>query len=77
MSPSKQINRIVGETYSLLKNIRVAFIHIDENMMKKLIVAVILPRLEYAAVVLLPNMKKVIKNLGYALWAATKIVPSF
>ena len=69
MSPRKHINRIVGE------HTRVAFSYIDENMMK-IIVAMIRPRLEYAAVVWSPNLKKDIKKLERIQWAATKLVAS-
>ena len=53
--PDKHINKIVRETYSLLKNIRVAFHYLDEEMVKKLIVSLIRPRLEYAAIVWSPH----------------------
>ena len=36
MSPNKHKNKIVGETYNLLRNIRIAFTYIDEDMVKKL-----------------------------------------
>ena len=76
MSPRRHVNKIVGETYNLLKNIRVAFSYIDEDMMKKIIVTMIRPRLEYAAVVWSPNLKKDIKQLERIQRAATKMVPS-
>ncbi len=52
------INRITGETYNLLRNIKIAFTHIDEGMIKKLIKSMIRPRLEYAALVWSPKLKK-------------------
>ena len=58
MSPWKHINKIVRETYNLLKNIKVAFSYTDQDMMKKIIVTRIRPRLEYTAVVWSLNLKK-------------------
>lgn len=35
LTPDKHINRIFGDTYSLLQNISVAFHYMDKDMMKK------------------------------------------
>lgn len=43
--------RIVGQTWKLLMSVRLMFHYMDEEMVKKLIVAVIQPRLKYAAVI--------------------------
>lgn len=48
LSPEKHINKITGETLSLLRNIRVAFAYLDIEMMRKIITTMIRPRLEYA-----------------------------
>ncbi len=37
----KPINRITGETYNLLRNIKTAFTYLDEEMVKKLITSII------------------------------------
>ncbi len=37
----KHINSITGETYNLLRKIKAAFTHLDEDMMKKLITSMI------------------------------------
>jgi len=76
LSPDKHINKIVRETYSLLKNIRVAFHYLDEEMVKKLIVSMIRPRLEYAAVVWSPHKKKDVNKIERIQRAATKMIPS-
>ncbi len=34
MSFGKHINKIIGETYNLLRNIKIAFSYIDEDMIK-------------------------------------------
>ena len=75
MSPGKYINKIVGELTIYLKNIRMAFSYIDEDM-KKIIVTLIHPRLKYATVVWSLNLKKDIKKLERIQWAATKMVQS-
>ena len=76
LSPEKHIRKITRETYKLLINIRVAFHYMDEEMMKKLILAVIRPRLEYAAVVWSPHKVKHIRKIERIQRAATKMVPS-
>ncbi len=52
------INRLTGETYNLLRNIKIAFTYIDEEMIKKLITSMTRPRLEYEALVWSPKLKK-------------------
>ncbi len=68
----KHINHITGKAYNL-RNIKAAFIHLDKDMMKKLITSMIRPRLEYAALVWSLNLKKDIINLERIQRAATKL----
>ena len=75
LSSEKHINRITRETYRLLRNIRMAFTYLDE-MIKKLIVSMIHPRLEYSAVVWSPDNKKDIRKIKRIQRAATKMAPS-
>ena len=75
MSPDKQINKIVGETYNLLRYIRVAFTYLDEDMVRKILVSLISPKLEYAAVLWSPSTKN-IKKLERIQRAATKLAPT-
>ncbi len=72
----KHINRITGETYNLLRNIKTAFTYLDEEMVKKLITSIIQPRLEYAAVVWSPRLKKDIRKLERIQRATTKLPES-
>ncbi len=67
------INRITGETYNLLRNIKTAFTYIDEEMVKKLITSMIRPRLEYAALLWSPKLKKEIRKVERIQRAATKL----
>ena len=46
------------ETYWLLNRIKIAFNFVDEDMLEKMIKTLIRPRLEYAAVVWSPHLKK-------------------
>ena len=69
------IDRIFGETYNVIKNVGLAFHYMDKEMMKKLLVTVIRPRLEYAQVVWSPYKKKHIKKLERLQRMATKMVP--
>ncbi|MPD06048.1 hypothetical protein E2C01_101828 [Portunus trituberculatus] len=76
MSPYKHINEIVGETYNLLRNIRNAFSYTDEDMVKKLLVSLIRPRLWYAAVLWSPYTWKNIRKIERIQRAATKLAPT-
>ena len=69
----KHINKITGETYNLVRNIKVAFTYLDEEMVKKLVTTMIRPRLEYAALVWSPNLKKEIRKVERIQRAATKL----
>ena len=60
--PEKHLNRIFAFTFRTLTNIRVAFNHIDMDMMKKIITTMIRPKLEYAAVMWSLHMKKDIRK---------------
>ena len=73
LSFGKHIRKITGETYNILRNIKLAFNYIDEEMMKKLIVSIIRPRLEYAAVLWSPHLKKDVRTLERIQRVATKI----
>lgn len=64
------------ETYKPLKNIRMAFSYIDEDMVK-IIVTMLCRRLEYAAVAWSPNLKKDVRRLERIQCTATKMVPSW
>ncbi len=72
----KHINRITGETYNLLRNIKTSFTYLDEEIVKKLITSIIRPRLEYAAVVWSPRLKKDVRKLERIQRAATKLPES-
>ena len=50
LSSEKHINKITGDTYQLLRSIRMTFKYLDEEMINKLITSLIQPKLEYAAV---------------------------
>ena len=73
--PESHVNKIFGETYNLIRNIRLAFHYMDKEMMKKLITTMIRPKLEYAGVVWSPHKKKHIKKLERIQRIATKMVP--
>ena len=75
-SPEKHINKITGDsTYQLLRNIRMAFKYLDEEMINKLITSLLQPKLEYTAVIWSPH-KKDLKNLERIQRATTKMAPS-
>ena len=76
MSHDKQINKIVGETYNLLRYIRVAFTYLDEEIVKKILVTLISPRLEYAAVMWSPSTKKNIRKIERIQQATTRLAPT-
>ena len=73
LTPEKYINEITGYIYQLLRNIRMAFKYLDEEMIKKLITSLIQPKLEYAAMIWSPHKKKDIKKIERIQRATTKI----
>ena len=75
LTPERHISEIFSSTYRMLTNIRVAFQYMDKDMMKKIIVTMIHPRLEYAAVVWSPHKKKDITKLERIQRTATRMVP--
>ena len=75
LSPEKHINKIIGGVYALLTNIRVAFNYLHEEMLSKIIASILRPRLEYAAVVWSPHLKKHINKLEKVQRVATKMLP--
>lgn len=62
-TPKRRISKITGETYNLLRRIRLAFAYMVEEMIREMIISLIRPRLEYAAVVWSPYKKKDIRKL--------------
>ncbi len=58
LSPERHVHKITAETYKLLRNIRASFRYFEEDMVRKLFVTLILPRLEYAAVAWSPSLRK-------------------
>ena len=50
LSLEKHINRIFGDTFMMLRNIRMAFHFLDKDMMRKIITTMIRRKLEYAKV---------------------------
>ena len=76
LNPAEQhINKLLGSTYKMLANIRVAYHYMDKDMMKRILTSMIRPRLEYAAVVWSPHAKKDITKLERIQRVATKMVP--
>ncbi|XP_045111446.1 uncharacterized protein LOC123504743 [Portunus trituberculatus] len=72
-SSEVHVKRKSGEAYNLVRNIRTAFCYIDEEMIKKLIVTMIRPRLEYAAVLWSPRMARDKRKLECMQRAVTKL----
>ena len=75
LSPEWHISKLFGSTYRMLTNIRVAFYYMDKDMMRKSLTIMIHPRMEYAAVVWSPNVKKDLRKLERTQRVATKVVP--
>ena len=59
LSPEKHIDKIFGDTFTMLRNIRMAF-HFLEKVMRKVITTMIKSKLEYAKVIWSPHKKKYI-----------------
>ena len=75
LTPDRHINKMTGKANNLLRRIKMAFTYLDKEMIKKIIVTMIRPTLEYAAVVWSPHNKKNIRKLERVQRAATKMAP--
>lgn len=63
LSPEKHINKITGAAYRLVTTIRTAFRYMEEEMIRKLIVSLTRPNVQYASVIWATHLKKQ-KNVG-------------
>ena len=75
LSPEKHINRIFGDTFMILKNLRMAFYFLDKDMMRKTITAMIRPKLEYAEIIWFPHKKMYVLKVERIQRIGTKMVP--
>ncbi|XP_069158767.1 uncharacterized protein B0403.1-like [Procambarus clarkii] len=62
-SLEEHMKNIVRGVYALLSNIRLDFNYMDDEILKKLFMTFVRPKLEYAAVVWCPKLQKPIKKL--------------
>ena len=76
LDPEKHINNITKNTLAQISNMKRAFKYIDENMIRKIITTFIRPKLEYAAVLWNPHLKKDTEKLEKVQRAATKWAPT-
>ena len=58
LSPQNHINKITGETYNLLRKMRMAVTYLDRDRIRKLIALLLRPRLEHTAVIWSLHKKK-------------------
>ena len=63
LSSEKLINRIFGDTFRMLRNIRMAFHFLDKDIMRKIITTIIRPKLEYAEIIWSPHKKNHVLKL--------------
>ncbi|XP_069169369.1 uncharacterized protein [Procambarus clarkii] len=75
LSPEDHIKNIVQGAYAMLSNFRIAFKYMDGDILKKLFMTFVRPKLEYAAVVWCPYLKKHINKLEKVQRHATKWLP--
>ena len=57
-SSEKHLDRILGDTFMMLRNIRMTFHFLDKDMMRKILTTMIRPKLEYAEVIWSLHNKK-------------------
>ena len=76
LSLRKHISKVVEGTYRLLTKIKTAFTYMDEEMLRKLIVSMIGPQLEYAALVWSQHKKNDITTIERTQITATRLAPS-
>ena len=75
LSPEKHIATVVRSAYALLANIRVAFKYLDKEAFKNIYLTYVRPKLEYAAPLWNPYLKKHVRKLERVQRHATKMVP--
>ena len=73
--PENHTDRIFGDSFRMLRNIRMAFNFLDKDMMKKTINTMIRPRLEYAELIWSLHKKKHLLKLESIQRITTKMVP--
>ena len=75
LSPENYIDRTFGDTFKMLRNIWMTFHFLDKDMMRKILITMIRPKLEYAEVIWSPYKKKHVLKLERIQKIATKMVP--
>ncbi len=64
LTPERHISKITGETYNLLRRIRQTFAYMDEEMVRKMIVSLIRPRLDICSSSVVAIQEKGYKEVG-------------
>ena len=75
LSPVKHMHKIFGDIFMILRHIRMAVYFLDKDMMRKIICAIITPKLEHAEVIWSPHKKNHMLKLESLQRIATKLVP--
>ena len=75
LSPEKHIYRIFGDTFRMLRNIWRVFHFLDENMVRKILSAMIRPKHEYAEVIWPLHKKNHVLKLEKIQRISTRMVP--
>ena len=75
LTPDRHIHKVTAKANNLLRRVKMAFTYLDKDMMRKIIVTMVRPILEYAAVVWSPHKKKNVRKLERVQRAATKMAP--
>ena len=57
LSSEKHINKITGDIHQLLRNTKIVFKYLNEEMIRKLITSLIRPKLECASVIWSSHIK--------------------
>ena len=63
LSPERHLNKITGQIYNPLRNIRVALTHLDDDVITNITVTTTGTQMEYAATVWSSHLKKDIRNI--------------
>ena len=75
LSPENHIDRIFGNTFMILRNIRMVFHFLDKDIMRKIITSMVRPKIKYAEVIWSPHKKKHVFKLERIQRIDTKMVP--
>ena len=69
------VNKVFGESVAILANNHANFNHLDRYIIKRIIVSILRPKLDYGHIMMSPHLVKHKKKLERVQRTATKMIP--